>query len=188
MPQKVIQMSSSRSLRMQYRNTTWGVGPGFRSHQRIDERTHRTQFAEPKERPIVCPRVCAPRILPDPIEPYPRIRIKCVQRGSSPDNPETPERMTNALGTNMEHFIQFYRSKVPCVITHMRAGQGMTWKESRNAPCAKTRVAHDSLYPGRQSNSTTQRIARRESEAENSLRRSKVADTMHRFRHDRIRT
>ena len=45
--------------------------------------------------------------------------------------------MTNALGINMEHFIPFYGSKIPRVITHMRAGHGMTRKESRNAPVPK---------------------------------------------------
>ena len=62
--QKVTQISSPRGLRMQYRNATWGVGPSPRSRQRIDEIIHRTQFAEPKERPIVCPRVCEPRVSP----------------------------------------------------------------------------------------------------------------------------
>ena len=76
-------------------------------------------------------------IPPDSSEPYPRIQVKCVQRGFSPDNPETPERMTNALGINMEHFIPFYGSNIPCVITHMRAGHGMAQKESRNAPVPK---------------------------------------------------
>ena len=60
-------------------------------------------------------------VLPDSVEPYPRIQAKCVQRRFSPDNPEIPERMTNALGINVEHFIPSYGSKIQCVITHMRA-------------------------------------------------------------------
>ena len=96
-------------------------------------------------------------ILPDSIEPYPRIQVKCVQRGFSPDNLEIPERMTNALGINMEHFIPFYGSKIPCAITHMRAGHRMTRKEGRNAPVPQRMwyLVHDRLDPGRRSNTTT---------------------------------
>ena len=122
-------------------------------------------------------------VLPDSIEPYPRIQVKCVQRGFSPHNPEIPERMTNALGINMEYCISFYESEITCDHTHARLTRNDT--ERRNAPVPK-RVWY-TTDPGRQSNSTTQRIARRESYAGNSLRRSEVADTMRRFRHDRIR-
>ena len=73
-------------------------------------------------------------ILHDSFEPYPGIQMKCVQRGYSPDNPETPERMSNTLGINMEQLIPFHGAKIPYVITHMRAGHGMTRKEGRNAP------------------------------------------------------
>ena len=130
-------MSPARSLRMHYRNATWVVGPRLRCHQGIDERIHRTQLAEPKERPIVCPRDANQRILPDSIEPYPRIQMKCVQGGFSLDNPEIPEHMTNTLGINMEQLIPFFGAKTPYVITHMRAGHGMTRKEGRNAPAPK---------------------------------------------------
>ena len=63
--------------------------------------------------------------------------MKCVQRGFSPDNPETPEQISNTLGINMEQLIPFYGAKTPYVIAHMRAGHGMTRKEGRNAPVPK---------------------------------------------------
>ena len=71
-------------------------------------------------------------ILPDSSEPYPKIQGKFVR--VSPDNLEIPEQMTNNLGVNMEQLIPFYGAKIPYVITHMRAGHGMTRKEGRNAP------------------------------------------------------
>ena len=37
----------------------------------------------------------------------------------------------------MEHLMPSYGAKIPYVITHMRAGHGMTRKESRNAPVPK---------------------------------------------------
>ena len=63
-------------------------------------------------RDLLCvPEYANQGILPDSIEPYPRIQVKCVHSGFSPDNPETPERMTNAFGINMEHFYTILRVK-----------------------------------------------------------------------------
>ena len=45
----------------------------------------------------------------------------------------------------MEHLMPSYGAKIPYVITHMRAGHGMTRKESRNAPVPK-RVWYTTVY------------------------------------------
>ena len=72
-------------------------------------------------------------ILPNSYEPCPRIQFKCVQKGYTPDNPETPEQVQNFLGLNLEQFIPFHGAKIPFEITHMRAGHGMTRRENRSA-------------------------------------------------------
>ena len=72
-------------------------------------------------------------VLPSPFEPYPRIQFKYVEKGYTPDNPETSEQTQNFLGLNLEQVIPFYgEAKIPFVITHMRAGHGMTRRESRS--------------------------------------------------------
>ena len=73
-------------------------------------------------------------ILPNSYEPYPRIQLKCVQKGYTPDNPEMPEQARNFMGINMGHLIPFHGATAQIVITHMRAGHGMTRRESRNSP------------------------------------------------------
>ena len=73
-------------------------------------------------------------ILTDSNESYPRTQFKCVMKGYLPDNPETPDVMDNTLILNLRQIIPFYGySKDPYVITHMRAGHGMTRKEIRSA-------------------------------------------------------
>ena len=73
-------------------------------------------------------------ILTDSNKSYPRIQFKCVKKGYPPDNPETPDVLDNSLILNLRHIIPFYGyAKDPYVITHMRAGRGMTRKENRSA-------------------------------------------------------
>ena len=75
-------------------------------------------------------------------------------KGYLPDNPETPGVMDNTLILNLRQIIPFCGfGKDPYVITHMRAGQGMTRKENRFARVPNrvwyttdyTRVEQDTL-------------------------------------------
>ena len=56
-----------------------------------------------------------------------------VSREGTPDNPETPEQMQNFMHPSLQHVIPFYGAKIPFVITHMRAGHGMTRREGPSA-------------------------------------------------------
>ena len=67
-------------------------------------------------------------------------------KGYLPDNPETPDIMHNTLVLHLRRIIPFYvYSKHQDVITHMRAGHGMTRKEIRFAR-VPNRVWHTTDY------------------------------------------
>ena len=77
------------------------------------------------------PRVCEPRDSPQFLRAIPQNSSQMCPEGYTPDNPETPEQVQNFLSLNLA--IPFHGAKIPFVITHMRAGHGMTRKESRSA-------------------------------------------------------
>eukprot|EP00919_Chromeraceae_sp_WS-2016_P015451 GHVR01036423.1.p2 GENE.GHVR01036423.1~~GHVR01036423.1.p2 ORF type:complete len:208 (+),score=11.99 GHVR01036423.1:852-1475(+) len=133
MLQKVAQIVFGMKWQDAVSQCNLGGGSQSKCSQRITERIHRTQFAE--HRDLLCVFDFANQgILPDASEAYPMIQITIGQRTYSPDNLEIPEHMTNTLGINMEQVIPYCGAKIPYVITHLRAGHGMTRKEGRNAP------------------------------------------------------
>ena len=67
-------------------------------------------------------------------EPYPRVQLRCVQKGYRPDDPETPEQRSNLIHMNVEQLIPSCGATVRFAITHVRAGHGMTRREGRNSP------------------------------------------------------
>ena len=153
-----------------------GLSKEFRDHDSLN----------PKRDPLCILEYANQGSLPDSYESYPRIQFKCVEKGYTPDNPETPELMQNPLVLNLQQAIAFYGdSKDPFVITHMRAGHGMTRRGIRKS--TEPSVVHNGLHPGQSRHSAKLRFLRKHTQDENSLRWFEVADAVHQLRHDRIR-
>ena len=125
-------MPQARSRWMQHRNATWGVDS---EAIRGLTKEFRDRNSRNHKKDLLCILEYANQgILNDPDESYPRVQFKCIMKGYIPDNQETPDVMNNSLILNLRQTIPFYGyTKGQYVITHMRAGHGMTRKENRSA-------------------------------------------------------